>query len=78
MSLTPGTRLGPYEIAVQIGEGGMGEVHRATDTTCRGADTRGSYRPGGDPSRPARTRNCGGSCLRTETGSLADVIPDDV
>ncbi len=33
MALTPGTRLGPYEIATQIGVGGMGEVYQATDTT---------------------------------------------
>ena len=32
MTLTPGTRLGVYEIAAQIGEGGMGQVFRATDT----------------------------------------------
>jgi serine/threonine protein kinase len=33
MALSAGTRIGAYEVTSRIGEGGMGEVYRARDTT---------------------------------------------
>jgi eukaryotic-like serine/threonine-protein kinase len=35
LALTPGTRLGVYEVTGQIGAGGMGEVYRATDSNLK-------------------------------------------
>jgi hypothetical protein len=33
LALSPGARVGVYEVIAQIGEGGMGQVYRARDTT---------------------------------------------
>jgi tetratricopeptide (TPR) repeat protein len=35
MSLTPGSRLGPYEVLQPLGSGGMGEVYSARDVNLR-------------------------------------------
>jgi eukaryotic-like serine/threonine-protein kinase len=58
LALTPGTRLGVYEVTAQIGVGGMGEVYRATDNKL-GRDVALKILPqevAADPDRLARFR----------------------
>ena len=38
MALSPGTRIGQYEIRAQLGAGGMGEVSRAHDALIQGQE----------------------------------------
>ena len=53
MGLSPGTRLGSYQIAAPLGAGGMGEVYRARDTRL-GRDIAVKVLPDGVASSPDR------------------------
>jgi len=55
MAFTSGTKLGPYEIVVLLGAGGMGEVYRALDTRL-GRDVAVKVLPEGLPKNPDRLR----------------------
>jgi Protein kinase domain/WD40-like Beta Propeller Repeat len=58
VGLTPGSRIGPYEVLASVGAGGMGEVFRARDARL-GRDVALKVLPGhfaADPDRLARFR----------------------
>ncbi len=55
MSLSPGTKLGPYEILAAIGAGGMGEVYRTRDARL-GRDVAIKILPASFVSDPERLR----------------------
>jgi Tol biopolymer transport system component len=54
MSLSPGTRIGPYEIEASLGAGGMGAVYRALDTKL-GRKVAIKILPAGFADNPERT-----------------------
>ena len=53
MSLTPGTRLGVYQVTATIGEVGIGEVYQAWDTKL----DRGAFPPACVAERGAPARH---------------------
>src|SRR5215472_14027777 len=55
MSLAPGSKLGPYEIVVALGAGGMGEVYRARDPRL-GREVALKILPTGSAGDPERLR----------------------
>ena len=62
MSLTPGMKVGPYEIVAPLGAGGMGEVYHARDPRLN-RDVAIKVLPqsvAGDAERLARFQRCRG------------------
>jgi serine/threonine protein kinase len=69
VTIAPGTRLGAYEVGSLLGEGGMGQVYRATDTRLKRDSAIKILTEGfaSDPDRLAR--------FQRETELLAHRVP---
>jgi TolB-like protein/tetratricopeptide (TPR) repeat protein len=67
VALSPGTRLGPYEVLSPLGAGGMGEVYRARDTRL-GRDVALKILPEERSSDPERLRR-----FETEARAVASL-----
>jgi len=57
MTLSPGARLGPYEVQSAVGAGGTGEVYKARDTQLDWQSLSPPPRPGESHSTLARLRS---------------------
>ena len=71
MALEVGSRLGHYDVTALIGEGGMGEVYRATDTKLdrpfrsrAGQRANGEYRDNSAFRSVLTTRSSPSACSR--------------
>ena len=78
MSLSPGTRLGRYDVTALIGEGGMGQVWQATDTQL-GRQVALKILPdafAADPDRLARFKREAQILASLNHPNIAEVSPD--
>ncbi len=71
--LSPGDRLGPYEVVSALGAGGMGEVYRARDTRL-GREIALKALPEGVASDPGRLKRFEREARATAALSHANVI----
>jgi serine/threonine-protein kinase len=75
MAIGPGARLGPYAVGALVGEGGMGQVYRATDTQLKRTVALKVLPPAvaGDASRLARFQREAEMLARLKHPNIAQI-----
>ena len=73
MALTPGAKLGPYEVTAPLGAGGMGEVYRASDPRLR-REVAIKVMPPGLAADPARLRRFEQEALAAASLNHANIL----